>query len=222
MNLLGGGRVLVREIPNDSGRGILEPPFEREPISFGFGYLVTILVEKEFIGHQNRRFTTQCAANFFSETGGRNQVLAMHFIINVNSHPTGRPVRLPLKFAITIQDRMGYMLLAAFVGERHIAHMTPWNARVNICIAHIMMYTPVDNRQERKPCVLSIFVDATERRENNALNCMHVVRNQVKGLVISTRLIGIGGRQENVIAVVLQPQLGKIIRHACVYVRRVA
>jgi hypothetical protein len=74
-------------------------------LPFDFEIFWPRLVEEELVGHQLRRRLAHRPAELHAELGRRDQVLAVHLVIDAEGGPAHRPVGLPLQLDVAAGDR---------------------------------------------------------------------------------------------------------------------
>lgn len=111
---LRGLRLLEHEVREAFRRRVAQPFFDREAIAARLGNLFAVFVQEKLVRESSRRVALEDAADFPRQVDAVDQVLARHFIIDVERCPAHGPVGLPLQLAMAAGDRR-FDLRAVFV-----------------------------------------------------------------------------------------------------------
>ena len=133
MHPLGGLGLEVHEIGQALGAGIGQPLVNRDTVARGFGDLLPIGIQEQFIGEMVRRPVPQDAADFVIDRRIGAVILAIHLKIDPKRRPARAKVRFPLQLHIATSNRHGPFLavlivkgdgvgLGADLFHRHIEH----------------------------------------------------------------------------------------------------
>ena len=97
-------RLLIHEQRKRFRAGIGQPIFDRQAIALRLGNLLTLFIEEEFVIETFRRNAAQRANNVGRELHRVDEILARHFVIDLERIPAHGPVRLPLQLHMSAGD----------------------------------------------------------------------------------------------------------------------
>ncbi len=101
----GFARLVIHEVLQAFGTGIAQPFIDGQPVAFRLRYLLAFLVEEELVVEAFGRFAAQHAADLSRQLHGIDEILAGHFIIDIQRVPAHAPVGLPLQLAVAAGHR---------------------------------------------------------------------------------------------------------------------
>ena len=116
---LGAAGLVVHEERQAFLGAVGKPFLECQAVADLLRDLLPALVEKELIRHVRRRPGAKHAGDLRPEFIRRDQVLAVHLVVDVERDPAHRPVRLPLQLAASPRHgRLDFRPVLVAVGDR--------------------------------------------------------------------------------------------------------
>ena len=107
MHPLCGLGLLIHEIGQALGRGIGQPFVDRNSVAGGFGDLLALVIEEQFIGEMLRCRMAEDAADPVIDRGVGGMVLAIHLEIDTQRRPARTEIGLPLQLYVAARNRDG-------------------------------------------------------------------------------------------------------------------
>ena len=184
-------RLLLHVERQRLGRRIAQPVLDREPVALGLGDLLALLVEEQLVVEALRRPAAQDLHDLRRQLGRRNQILAVHLVVDVEREPAAGPVGLPLQLDVAAgHRRLDHRAVLVAIDDR---------AGIDVGLDHRHLQHAAGLGRDRQEDRIAGAPLRPEGRQHHRLHLVVVLQHRQQHLVEAARLVPFGRRLELVL-----------------------